>query len=99
RTQEVTRQVIRHRFLDPDATAEVIAQKIRQTGLKISTRSGERVIEKFGLQKKTSSLSFAPSDTCWNTSHQEAAQPRTLCPPEPRTRCATAPRRQGQWHY
>jgi transposase len=52
RTQEVTRQVIRHRFLDPDATAEVIAQKIRQTGLKISTRSVERVIEDFGLQKK-----------------------------------------------
>jgi transposase len=60
RTQEVTRQVIRHRFLDPDATAEVIAQKIRQTGLKISTRSVERVIEDFGLQKKTSSLSSAP---------------------------------------
>jgi len=60
RTQEVTRQVIRHRFLDPDATAEVIAQKIRPTGLQISTRSVERVIEDFGLQKKTSSLSFAP---------------------------------------
>ena len=59
RTQEVTRQVIRHRFLDPDATAEVIAQKIRQTGLKISTRSVERVIEDVGLQKKTSSLSSA----------------------------------------
>jgi hypothetical protein len=38
----------------------VIAQKIRQTGLKISTRSVERVIEDFGLQKKTSSLSSAP---------------------------------------
>jgi len=59
RTQEVTRQVIRHRFLDPDATAEVIAQKIRQTTLQISTRSVERVIEDFGLQKKTSPLSSA----------------------------------------
>ncbi len=59
RTQEVTRQVIRHRFLDPDATADVMAQKIRQTGLKISTRSVERVIEDFGLQKKTSPLSSA----------------------------------------
>ena len=57
RTQEVTRQVIRHRFLDPDATADVVAQKIRQTGLKISTRSVERVIEDFGLQKKTVPLS------------------------------------------
>ena len=59
RTQEVTRQVIRHRFLDPDATAEVMAQKIRQTGLKLSTRSVERVIEDVGLQKKTSPLSSA----------------------------------------
>lgn len=59
RTQEVTRQVIRHRFLDPDATADVIAQKIRQTSLKISTRSVERVIEDFGLQKKTLPLSSA----------------------------------------
>jgi transposase len=60
RTQEVTRHVIRHRFLDPDATAAVIAQKIRHTSLKISTRSVERVIEDFGLQKKTSPLSSAP---------------------------------------
>ena len=57
RTQEGTRQVLRHRFLDPAATAEVIAQKIRQTGLQISTRSVARVIETFGLQKKTLPLS------------------------------------------
>jgi len=57
RTEEVIRQVIRHRFLDPDASAEVIAQKLRQCGLGISTRSVERVIEQFGLQKKTPSLS------------------------------------------
>jgi len=53
RTHEVVRQIIRHRFLAPDASADVIAQKIRQTGLPISTRSVERVIEEFGLQKKT----------------------------------------------
>ena len=53
RTSEVVRQVIRHRFLDPDATAEVIAQKIRQTGFVISTRSVERVIADYGVQKKT----------------------------------------------
>jgi len=52
RTQEVTRQGMRHRFLDPDATAEVLAQKIRQTGLQLSTRSVERVLEDLGLQKK-----------------------------------------------
>ena len=80
RTQEVTRQVIRHRFLDPDATAEVIAQKIRQTGLQISTRSVERVIETFGLQKKTSPLSSAPRATGRNPAHQNADQTRPLRP-------------------
>jgi len=53
RTDELIRQVIRHRFLDPDATVEVIAQKLRQAHFEISTRSVERVIEEFGLQKKT----------------------------------------------
>jgi transposase len=60
RTDEVERQVIRHRFLDPDATADVIAQKLRQAGFAISTRSVARVIEKFGLQKKTLSLPPRP---------------------------------------
>lgn len=60
RTHEVVRQVIRHRFLDPDASAEVIAQKLRQCGSTISTRSVERVIEEFGLQKKTSQVSPRP---------------------------------------
>jgi hypothetical protein len=53
RTDDSVRQIIRHRFLDPDASAAVIAQKIRQTGLIISVRSVERVIAEFGLQKKT----------------------------------------------
>jgi transposase len=53
RTDETVRQIIRHRFLDPDVSAAVIAQKIRQTGLPISVRSVERVIAEFGLQKKT----------------------------------------------
>jgi transposase len=56
RTDEVERQVIRHRFLDPDASADIIAQKLRQAGFPVSTRSVERVIEKYGLQKKTPSL-------------------------------------------
>jgi hypothetical protein len=55
RTDEVVRQVVRHRFLDPDASAEVIAQKLCQSGLPISTRSVERIIEYLGLQKKTAS--------------------------------------------
>jgi len=53
RTGELVRQVIRHRFLDPDASVEVIAQKLRQTGFAISIRSVERVIADYGLQKKT----------------------------------------------
>lgn len=53
RTPDVTREVVRHRFLDPDSSADVIAQKIRQTGLAISTRSVSRVLTDFGLQKKT----------------------------------------------
>jgi transposase len=56
RTDEIVRQVIRHRFLDPDASADVIAQKLRQAGFPVSTRSVERVIEEFGLQKKTLQL-------------------------------------------
>jgi transposase len=53
RTEEVVKQVIRHRFLDPDASADVIAQKLRQTGFPVSTRSVERIIEQVGIQKKT----------------------------------------------
>jgi transposase len=53
RTDEVVRQILRHRFLDPDVSAEVIAQKLRQTDFAISVRSIERVIADFGVQKKT----------------------------------------------
>lgn len=53
RTGEVVRQVIRHRFLDAHASPEVIAQKLNQRGWPISIRSVQRVIEEFGLQKKT----------------------------------------------
>jgi hypothetical protein len=57
RTAEVVRQVIRHRFLDAEASPEVIAQKLRQSGRQISIRSVQRVIEEYGLQKKTLSVS------------------------------------------
>jgi hypothetical protein len=56
RTDEVVRQIIRHRFLDPQASPEVIAQKLNQTGYLLAIRSVERVISDYGLQKKTSSL-------------------------------------------
>jgi hypothetical protein len=57
RTSEIVRQIIRYRFLDPQSSIEVIAQKLRQLGSVISTRSVERVIADFGLQKKTSHTS------------------------------------------
>jgi len=52
RTEELTRQVIQHRFLDPDASCEVIAQKLKQTGYNVSQRSVERVVNQYGLQKR-----------------------------------------------
>ena len=53
RTDEVVRQIIRHRFLDPDASAEVIAQKLKQTHHPLGIRSVYRVFADYGLQKKT----------------------------------------------
>ena len=53
RTDELVRQVIRYRFLDPDASVAVITQKLRQAHYPISIRSVERVIADYGLQKKT----------------------------------------------
>ncbi len=57
RTDEVVRQIIRYRFLDPNVSPEVIAQKLNQNGYLIAARSVERVISEYGLQKKTPSLS------------------------------------------
>ena len=54
RTEETVRRIIRHRFLDPDASPAVIAQKLRQEQVQISARSVERVITEYGLQKKGS---------------------------------------------
>jgi transposase len=52
-TPELIRQVIRHRMLDPEASGAVITQKLRQTGFEICKRTVERVLEEYGLQKKT----------------------------------------------
>lgn len=52
RKKEVVNQIIRLRFLDPLASAEVISQKLNQMGYNVSTRSVERTITEFGLQKK-----------------------------------------------
>lgn len=53
RTETVMNQIIRHRFLDPDASVAVITQKLNQSGCKISQRSVERTITECGIQKKT----------------------------------------------
>jgi hypothetical protein len=53
RTLQVIQLVVRCRFLDPDASAAVIAQKIRQLNHPISTRSVERILADWGMQKKT----------------------------------------------
>ncbi len=53
RTEQIIRLVIRYRFLDPDCSVDVVAQKLRQQGHTISTRSVERIIADYGLQKKT----------------------------------------------
>jgi transposase len=57
RTDEVVRQIIRYRFLDPQMSLEVIAQKLNQNGYPIAIRSVQRAISEYGLQKKTPSVS------------------------------------------
>ncbi len=54
RTPEATKLVIRARFLDPDASEEVIASKLTQDGHPISVRSVARIFSEYGLQKKSS---------------------------------------------
>ena len=69
RTEGIVRHVIRHRFLDPDASAEVITQKLVQTGLTISIRSVERIIQDYGLQKKTVSTARTAATAAHATNH------------------------------
>ena len=60
RTKEAVCQAIRHRFLDPDASSDVVAQKLRQCGFTISKRSVDRIFADYGLQKNTLSVSPRP---------------------------------------
>jgi hypothetical protein len=53
RVQDVEKQIIRLRFLDPKSDAAVISQKLGQMGMAVSERSVERTITRYGLQKKT----------------------------------------------
>lgn len=94
RPQEVVCQVIRHRFLDPEATTEVIAQKLRQSNFRVSKRTVDRVIAQFGLQKKTLSVSSPASVGGGGDLSHEAEKPaRKNHSPERRTRRPPASRR------
>jgi hypothetical protein len=53
RTNEVENQIIRMRFLDPSSGAEIISQKLKQLGHRVSVRSVERTITKYGLKKNS----------------------------------------------
>lgn len=79
RTEEVVQQVIRYRFLDPEASAEVIGQRLRQNGHSISTRTVGRIIAEYGLQKKTPQVSAHPQQPApgAHPAHQSAGAGRS----------------------
>ena len=52
-THQAVKEVIRHRFLDPRASAAVVAQKMRQCDYSISISTVQRIINYYGLEKKT----------------------------------------------
>lgn len=56
RTEPVIKQILRYRFLDPEASVAVVTQQLNQQGYRISQRSVERTITEYGLQKKTPHL-------------------------------------------
>jgi len=89
RTKEAVCQTVRYRFLDPENSSEVIAQKLRQTHFDISARSVDRILEEFGLQKKTLSVSArsAPA-VSGNVSHPKKKPRRTRRSSQSRTRGA-----------
>jgi len=54
RTESIKNLVIRLKYLDPNLSGAVIAQKLNQQGHKISIKSVERIISELKLVKKTS---------------------------------------------
>jgi hypothetical protein len=87
RTQELVCQVIRHRFLDPEASTEVIAQKLRQCNFTISKRTVDRIIAQYGLQKKTLSVpSSTPASGAGDLSHHAKKSARKNRSDQRRTR-------------
>lgn len=87
RTRQVVCEVVRYRFLDPELSGKVIAQKLRQSGFGISARSVERVLAEFGLQKKTlSAASRSSTPAAGNLPEREAEARRARRSGKPRTR-------------
>jgi hypothetical protein len=83
RTWQATLQVMRHKFLDPEASPEVITQKLRQTHFPISLRSVQRVIADLGLQKKTLRPQFPkPAPAAAHPARRKAGAPGTRRRPE-----------------
>lgn len=86
RTDEIIRQVLGYRFLDPDASAEVIAQKLRQTHFQISLRSVHRIIADYGVQKKTlPPQPQKPAASSAHTARRKANAPGARRRPKPAT--------------
>lgn len=93
RTDEVVRQVIRHCFLDPEASPAVVTQKLRQTDFALSLRSVQRVIADFGLQKKT--LRPQPKASAPATAGPKHPPPTTAGPRRPPERPTRGPATPG----
>jgi len=94
RTREAVCQVVRYRFLDPDVSSEVIAQKLRQTEFEISARSVDRILAEFGLQKKTLSVSArSATAVSGDLSHAQKRPRRTRRPGQRGTRRPPTPGR------
>jgi hypothetical protein len=93
RTDQAVRQILRYRFLDPQASPEVIAQKLRQTHFPISLRSVERVIADYGLQKKTlHPQPPKPAPTLAHSTGRKTPAPRKSRRPKPGTAGPPNPR-------
>ena len=72
RTEPVKNIVIRYKFLDPAQSAEVIAQKLRQEGHKISRSSVRRILAEYGLEKKIIQAPTTPTRAGSTTAGQQA---------------------------
>jgi len=57
RTDQLVRQILRYRFLDPEISPEVITQKLKQTKFTVSQRTVSRVIADYSIKGVSPALS------------------------------------------